>query len=55
MFENEHTIRLTYDELKSCEGFENIKEGEAEQLIDVVLLFSMLTYKAFSKMIGNEN
>lgn len=39
---------ITFKELRSCEGFEDISEREAKLIINTYQLFSVLTYKTFS-------
>lgn len=40
---------LTIEELKSCPGFENIDNKEAEEIIQSLYKLSLLTYEVLNK------
>lgn len=41
--------RLTVEELRSCKGFENISEDEAEEIIQLLEKLSILFYELYMK------
>ncbi len=44
MFEEHEELKLTYQELKEIEGYENITEEEATEIIDIVSMLSIMVY-----------
>lgn len=49
MFEGDENLKLTYQELKKIEGYENIAEEEAKEVIDVISMVSILAYNIYNK------
>lgn len=44
MFEEHEELKLTYQELKDIEGYENVTEEEATEIIDIVSMLSVMVY-----------
>ncbi|MBF0576432.1 hypothetical protein [Dysgonomonas sp. GY617] len=44
MFEEHEELKLTYQELKEIEGYENVTEEEATEIIDIVSMLSVMVY-----------
>lgn len=44
MFEKHEELKLTYQELKEIEGYENVTEEEATEIIDIVSMLSIMVY-----------
>ncbi|QIK54286.1 hypothetical protein G7051_08005 [Dysgonomonas sp. HDW5B] len=44
MFEKHEELKLTYQELKEIEGYENVTEEEATEIIDIVSMLSVMVY-----------
>lgn len=47
MCENGEELKLTYQELKEIEGYENITEEEATEIIDTVSMLSIMAFNAY--------
>ncbi|GAB6121184.1 hypothetical protein [Dysgonomonas termitidis] len=47
MCENDEETKLTYQELQKIEGYENITEEEATEIIDTVFMLSSMAYNAY--------
>jgi uncharacterized protein YfbU (UPF0304 family) len=52
MCENNEELKLTYQELKEIEGYENITEKEATEIIDTVFMLSIMAYSAYKNKEG---
>ena len=56
MCENNEELKLTYQELKEIEGYENITEEEATKIIDTVFMLSIMAFNAYkNKEVNNIN
>ena len=44
MFEEHEELKLTYQELKEIEGYENVTEEAATEIIDIVSMLSVMVY-----------
>ena len=44
MFEKHEELKLTYQELKEIEGYENVTEEEATEIINIVSMLSVMVY-----------
>ena len=47
---NSSEWRLTIDEVRSCKGFENITDYEAENIIDTLVKLSIVAYESKSNL-----
>ena len=52
---NSSEWRLTVDEVRSCKGFENIKDEEAENIIDTLVKLSLVVYESESNLTEEED
>ena len=48
---NSSEWRLTIDEIRSCKGFEDITDEEAENIIDTLVKLSIVAYESKSNLI----
>ena len=46
---DENEYKLTYDEVKQHDGFSDITEEEAEELIDFLWQYSVIVYNTINK------
>lgn len=46
-FTDEVTPKMTFEQLKKCKGFENVSESEAEDIINTLQRFTVITFKNF--------
>jgi len=47
MFDEYEELKLTYQELKEIEGYEEMTEKEAKKIIDTVFLLSKMAFNAY--------
>ena len=54
MFEEHEELKLTYQELKEIEGYENITEEEATEIIDIVSMLSIMAFNVYKNKKGKD-